>query len=121
MPRVANYVIIRDTDVTLAETDTDEYNFDAPDLIPSAGPPPNRDRPVLDFKLNPHADNARLQITLNNNLIFDQTYSAGPIRSLTEVLTHGQLDATANQMFVANRATGDFTISELRMSYKTDI
>lgn len=121
MPRVANYIVIRDTDLTLAATGTDEYNFAAPDLIPSAGPPPNADRPVLDFKLNPHADDARLQITLNNQLIFDQTYSDGPVRSLTEVLTHGQLEPTGNQMFVANRAIGSFTISDLRITYKTDV
>jgi hypothetical protein len=121
MPRVANYIVIRDTELTLAATNTDEYNFEAPDLIPSTGSPPNQDRPVLDFKLNPLADDARLQISLNNNLIFDETFSAGNIISLTEVLTHGQLDATDNQMFVANRATGEFIISDLRITYKTDV
>src|SRR5262245_58787814 len=108
MPTVANYTILQDTDITLSETDVVQFDFTAPSLTVSTS---LSNRSLLLFKLNPHADNGRLEITLNNNLVFGQTFSAGPIRSLNEVLAHGQLlpGTNANTMFVANRLSGEFT------------
>ena len=83
MPTVANYIVIQDTDITLGEDDNVQFDFTAPDLTASTS---LSNRPMVLFKLNPHADNGRLEIVLNNNVIFAQTFSAGPIRSLNEVL-----------------------------------
>jgi len=120
MPTVANYVVLQDTDITLGETDVVQFDFTAPSLTASTS---LSNRPMVLFKLNPHADNGRLEITLNNILIFGQTFSAGPIRSLHEVLALSQLlpGTNANRMFVANRLAGEFTISDLTVVFKADI
>ncbi len=120
MSTVASYIVLQDGDITLSEANDVQFDFTAPNLTVSTS---LSNRPMLLFKLNPHADNARLEIVLNNNVVFAQTFSAGPIRSLNEVLTHGQLlpGTDANRMFVANRLTGDFTISDLAIVFKADI
>jgi hypothetical protein len=118
MPIVANYTVIQDTDVTLGEADDVQFDFDAPNLTASTS---SSNRPMLLLKLNPHADDARLEVVLNNNVILAQTFSAGPIRSLNEVLTHGQLLPTGNRLIVGNRLTGDFTVSDLAVMFKADI
>ena len=120
MPTVANYVVLQDTDITLGEADNVQFDFTASNLTASTS---LSNRPMLLFKLNPHADNGRLEIVLNNTVIFAQTFSAGPIRSLNEVLAQGQLlpGTNANRMFVANRLSGDFTISDLTFMFKADI
>ena len=118
MPTVSSYTVIQDTDVTLGEADDVQFDFDAPDLTTSTS---NADRPMLVFKLNPHDDDARLEIVLNNTRIYLQTFSAGPIRSLNEVVGHGQLLPAANRMIVGNRLTGAFTISDLAFVFKADI
>ncbi|MEJ8852850.1 hypothetical protein [Variovorax rhizosphaerae] len=118
MPTVANYIVIQDSDTTLGETDTVQFDFDAPNLTVSTS---NSNRPMLLLKLNPHADNARLEVVLNNQHLYGQTFSAGPIRSLNEVFSHGQLLPAGNTMFVANRLSGDFTVSDLCVMYKADI
>ena len=109
MPTVANYTVIQDTDVRLGETDDVQFVFDAPNLTVSTS---NSNRPMLLLKLNPHADDARLEVVLNNNLIYGQTFSA---------LTHGQLLPAGNTLNVANRLTGDFTVSDLTVMFKADI
>jgi hypothetical protein len=81
MPTVANYTVIQDTDLRLGETDDVQFVFDAPNLTVSTS---NSNRPMLLLKLNPHADDARLEVVLNNNLVYGQTFSAGPIRSLND-------------------------------------
>jgi hypothetical protein len=118
MPTISNYTVIQDGDVTLGEADDFQFDFDAPDLTTSTS---NADRPMLVFKINPHDDDARLEIVLNNNRIYLQTFSAGPIRSLNEVFSHGQLLPTANRMIVGNRLTGEFTVSDFAVWYKADI
>ena len=120
MPTVANYIVLQDTDITLAEAGDVQFDFTAPNLTVSTS---LSNRPMLLFKLNPNADNGRLEIVLNNNVVFAQTFSEGPIRSLNEVLAHGQLlpGTNANRMIVGNRLSGEFDISDLSIMYKTDI
>ena len=118
MPTISSYTVIQDTDVTLGEADDVQFDFDAPNVTTSTS---NANRPMLVFKLNPHDDDARLEIVLNNTRIYLQTFSAGPIRSLTEVFAHAQLLPTANRMIVGNRLTGEFTISDLAVVFKADI
>jgi hypothetical protein len=123
MAEAANYTVVQDGDVTLADPVTSDIDhqyptFGAPGLSSSTA---NADRPVLLLKVNPEADDAGLEVTLNGTVIYTQTFSAGPIRSLNEVLTHGQLLAAGNILSVANRGSGPFTVSDIMVKYKVNV
>jgi hypothetical protein len=123
MATAANYTVVQDGDVTLADPVTNDIDhqygtFSAPGLSTSTA---LGDRPVLELKLNPHADNAQLEVELNGRIVYGQTFSAGPIRSLAEVLAHGDLKATGNTMIVSNRGSGSFTVSDIRLGYKVSV
>lgn len=121
MPKVASYTVVRDTDLTLPDNgdiDTDELPFSAPNLTSSTA---GADRPILSFKVNPLADDARVVVELNETEVFGQTYSDGPIRTITEVLNHGQVLASGNSLVVKREGTGIFVISDIVISYKADV
>jgi hypothetical protein len=125
MPKVASYTVVRDTDITLPDgndIDVDFATFSLPNLTTSTA---DADRPVLSFKVNPHADDARLVLYLNDpnedEPLFAQTYSAGPIRMIEEVVGHDKVQASGNTMSVKLEGEGSFTISDVRFTYKASI
>ena len=123
MATAANYTVVQDGDVTLKDPVTNDIDhdygaFNASGLSSSTA---LADRPVLELKLNPHADDARIEVELNEKIVYTTTFSAGPIRSLSEVLSHGDLKATGNTLSVANRGTGSFTVSDIKIMYKTNV
>ena len=123
MATAANYTVVQDGDVTLKDPVTNDIDhqygaFNAAGLSSSTV---LADRPVLELKLNPHDDDARLEVELNGKIVYAQTFSAGPIRSLTEVLALGDLKATGNTLIVANRGSGSFTISDIKFAYKVNV
>jgi hypothetical protein len=121
MPKVASYTVVRDTDLTLPDNediDSDEFEFGAPNLTTSTA---GADRPILSFKVNPLADDARVVVILNDVQRFAQTYSDGPIRTITEVLSHGEVLASGNTLVVKREGTGTFVISDIVISYKADV
>lgn len=121
MPKVASYTVVRDTDLRLPDNGDIDFtypNFDAPNLSASTA---DADRPILSFKVNPHEDDARLEVTLNGTEVFGQTYSAGPIRTITEVVASGQVLASGNTLTVKREGTGSFTISDVWIGYKASI
>jgi hypothetical protein len=123
MAEAANFTVVQDGDVTLADPVTGDIDhqygtFGAPGLSSSTA---LADRPVLLLKLNPAADDAALEVTLNGKIIYTQTFSAGRIRSLNEVLTHGDLLAAGNVLSIANRGSGPFTVSDIMFEYKVEV
>jgi hypothetical protein len=123
MAIASNYVVVQDGDVTLADPVTNDIDhqygvFSAPGLSTSTALP---DRPVLELKLNPHDDDAQLEVELNQKIVYGQTFSSGPIRSLAEVLAHGDLKATGNTLIISNRGSGSFTVSDIRFGYKVSV
>ena len=125
MPKVASYTVVRDTDITLPDgndIDVDFVTFSLPNLTTSTA---DADRPVLSFKVNPHDDDARVVLYLNDpneeEPLFAQTYSAGPIRMIEEVVGHDKVQASGNTMSVKLEGEGSFTISDVRFNYKASI
>ena len=118
MPTVANYVVLEDDDIVLAQAQDVQFNFNAPDLIANAS---GSNRSMLLLKFNPNAADARIEIVLNNNQIHTFTSGDGQVRTLNYVLENGELLASGNTMIIGNRATGEFVISNLAVMYKTSI
>jgi hypothetical protein len=122
MAEAANYTVVVDSDITLPDNNDDidhQYpTFSAPGLSTSTSV---SDRPFLLLKVNPHANDAALEVTLNDKIVYTQTFDAGPIRSLNEVLTHGDLLAAGNTLIVANRGAGGFTVSDIAVGYKVNV
>jgi hypothetical protein len=94
--------------------------FSAPNLTTSTA---GADRPILSFKVNPLDDDARVEVFLNalDDAVFGQTYADGTIRTITEVLGHGQVLASGNELVVRNEGTGTFVISDIVISYKANV
>jgi hypothetical protein len=121
MPKVASYTVIQDTAQSLPENGDIDHtfpSFSAPNLTASPG---NADRPVLSYKVNPFSDDARVEIELNGTIVYTETYQDGPVRTVTEVLTNGQLLAAGNTLTVTNRGAGDLDISDLMIHYKATV
>lgn len=121
MPKVASYTVIQDTDQPLPENGDIDHTFAAfaaPNLSASPG---GADRPILSFKVNPHGDDAQLEVELNGTVVYTQTFSEGPIRTLTEVLKNGELLAAGNTLTVTNHGSGPLDISDLVMQYKATV
>jgi hypothetical protein len=123
MAEAANYTVVQDGDVTLPDPATNDSfhlypTFGAPGLSTSTS---LGDRPVLHLKVNPGEDDAALEVTLNNTVVYTQTFSAGKIRSVSEVLAHGNLLASGNIMIISNSGEGAFTVSDILVDYKTNV
>jgi hypothetical protein len=122
MPKVASYIVVRDTDITLpddsGDIDSDEFTFSLPNLTTSTA---SADRPILSFKVNPLSDDARVVVILNDVERFAQTYSDGPIRVIDEVLDDTHVRASGNTLTVKREGTGTFVISDIVMQYKADV
>ncbi|HEX5621957.1 MAG TPA: hypothetical protein VFX51_26255 [Solirubrobacteraceae bacterium] len=126
MPKVASYTVVRDTDITLPDgndIDVDLTTFSLPNLATSTA---DADRPVLSFKVNPHEDDARVVLYLNDPdqsepPLFAQTYSAGPIRTVTEVIGRDKVEPSGNTMSVKLDGDGSFTISDVVITYKANV
>jgi hypothetical protein len=125
MPKVASYTVVRDSDLLLpddGDIDFDLPEVDLPDLTSSTR---DADRPILSFKVLAHADNARVELYLNTDEgdppTFAQTYAAGTIRTITEVLSHDDVQATNNKLTVKRTGTGSFTASDFVLHYKADV
>lgn len=121
MPKVASYTVIQDTVQPLPENGDIDHTFptfSAPNLAGNTG---NADRPVLSYKVNPHSDDARVEIELNGTVVYTETYSAGPVRTVTEVLTNGQVLAAGNSLTVTNNGAGELDISDLMIQYKASV
>jgi hypothetical protein len=121
MPKVASYTVIQDTVQPLPDNGAIDHTFptfSAPNLTTTPG---NADRPVLSYKVNPQSDDARVEIELNGTVVYTETYSSGPVRTVTEVLSNGQVLASGNTLTVTNRGTGDLDLSDLIIQYKATI
>jgi hypothetical protein len=126
MPKVASYTVIRDTDLTLPDNgdiDFDLPEFGLPDLTSSNA---GVDRPILSFKVNALVDDARVELYLNaededDPATFAQTYAAGTIRTITEVLSHDDVSETNNSLRVKRTGTGTFVLSDVVLHYKADV
>jgi hypothetical protein len=121
MPKVASYTVIQDTVQALPDNGDIDHTFptfSAPNLTTSPG---NPDRPVLSYKVNPQSDDARVEIELNGTVVYTETYSSGPVRTVTEVLSNGQVLASGNTLTVTNRGAGELDISDLMIQYKATI
>jgi hypothetical protein len=121
MPKVASYTVIQDTDQPLPENGDIDHTFAtfaAPNLSAS---PSGADRPILSFKVNPHTDDAQLEVELNGVVVYTQTFAAGPIRTLTEVIKNGELRAAGNTLTVTNRGAGDLDLSDVMVQYKATV
>ena len=121
MPKVGSYTVIQDTVQPLPDNGDIDHTFptfSAPNLTTTPG---NADRPVLSYKVNPQSDDARVEIELNGTVVYTETYSSGPVRTVTEVLSNGQVLASGNTLTVTNRGTGDLDLSDLIIQYKATI
>ena len=121
MPKVASYTVIQDSIQPLPDNgdiDVTFAAFSAPNLTASPG---NADRPVLSYKVKPNGDDARVEFELNGAIVESGTFADGPVRTVTEVLTNGQLLAAGNTLTVTNRGAGDLDISDLMIYYKASI
>ena len=125
MPKVASYTVVRDSDITLPDgndIDVDLPTFSLPNLTSSTA---DADRPVLSFKVNPHEDDARVVLYLNDpneeDPLFAQTYSAGPIRVIQEVIGFDTIEASGNTMSVKLEGNGSVTVSDFVIHYKANI
>lgn len=121
MPKVASYTVVQDTPQSLPDNGDIDHTFPtfgAPNLVANPG---NPDRPVLSYKVNPFSDDARVEIDLNGTIVYTETYSSGPVRTVTEVLSNGQVLAAGNTLTVTNRGAGDLDISDLMIHYKASV
>jgi hypothetical protein len=125
MPKVASYTVVRDSDLTLPDNgdiDFDLPEFGLPNLSSSTA---GVDRPILSFKVIALVDNARVELYLNKDeddpATFAQTYAAGTIRTITEVLNRDDVRDTNNALTVKRTGTGSFTISDIVLHYKADV
>jgi hypothetical protein len=126
MPKVSSYTVVRDTDITLPDgndIDVDLATFSLPNLSSSTADP---DRPVLSFKVNPHEDDSRLVLYLNDPNqddppLFAQTYSAGPIRVINEVIGFDAIEGSGNTLTVKIEGSGSLTFSDAVVWYKATV
>jgi hypothetical protein len=121
MPKVASYTVVQDTAQPLPDNGDIDHTFptfSAPNLTGSEN---NQDRPILSYKVNPFADDAQVEVELNGEVVYTETYADGPVRTVTEVLTHGELLAAGNTLTVTNRGAGNLDISDLVIHYKASI
>jgi hypothetical protein len=126
MPKVSSYTVVRDSDITLPDgndIDVDLATFSLPNLSSSTA---DADRPVLSFKVNPHEDDARVVLYLNdpNRVdppLFAQTYSAGPIRVINEVIGFDKIESSGNDIAVVLEGNGSATVSDFVVWYKASI
>ena len=125
MPKVASYTVVRDSNLTLPDNgdiDFDFPEFSLPNLSASESSP---DRPILSFKVNPLSDDARVVLVLGEGDdavdIYGETYSDGPIRTVTEVLGRSLFRSSGNKLSVRREGTGTFVISDITITYKADV
>lgn len=81
------------------------------------------ERPVLTFRVNPSpSPTVRLQMTLNGDVIVDQTFDSGQARAWQEIVEDTALVAPpADNILIAERigANGEVTVSDVVLTYKT--
>jgi hypothetical protein len=121
--KAANYTVVQDGAITLKDPVTNDIDHTYPTFSAQglATTPATADRPILHFMVNPQADNARLELTLNDKIVYAETFSSGPARAVREVLTQGELLAAGNTLNVANRGTGSFDISDVAVESRSNV
>jgi hypothetical protein len=123
MPEAANYTVIQQGDITLPDRDSNndpdfEYPaFGAPGLSTSTSP---HDRPFLLFSVNPGGV-CELELELNETVVFSKAFGEGNLHSVNEILDHGDLLASGNNLIVRSVSGATFTISDMAVGYKVNV
>jgi hypothetical protein len=121
MPRIADFVIVPDTDetVTLHTNPDDGVNdfhsreFDAPAVNGGS-------RAVLTFRVNP-SGNVRLQVVLNDRDIVNRRFDTEPHRSWHEIVAANVLQASGNILDVALLEGEKVTVSDFVVFFQANI
>jgi hypothetical protein len=125
MAEAANYIVVLQGSNTLPNLDSSpadpdfEYpRFSAPGLSSSQS---GADRPYLLFQVDPSQDDSTVKLTLNGTVVYEDRFSAGSPSSINEVLDHGDLLATGNELKATIVGSGSFTISDMTVGYKVNV
>jgi hypothetical protein len=118
MPDSAAYVAIQDGSTTLDHGDDIDHTFgrfDAPSVNP------NR-RPVLSFRLNPNIGEGAvsLEMTLNDVVIVEQTFTTNEARGWQEVVESNLLREEDNELtarLTDSDDAGGITLSDISLLY----
>ena len=124
MAEAANYTVVQQGDVTLPDRSNPNPNsdfeydaFGAPGLSSSES---LTDRPYLQFSVDP-AGVCELELELNGTVVVSEAFGVGDIRSVTEVLNHGDLQASGNSLKVTSISGASFVISDVAVGYKVNV
>ena len=124
MAEAANYTVIQQGDVTLPDRSNPNPDadfaygaFGAPGLSSSQS---LTDRPVLQFSVDP-AGVCELELELNGTVVFSKAFGVGNLQSVNEVLDHGNLQASGNDLIVRSLSGASFTISDVAVGYKVNV
>ena len=124
MAKASNYTVVQQGAVTLKNPDTEDIDyryptFSAPGLSTSTA---SADRPYLLFTVDPiGSDNHIVELTLNGQEVFSETFFSGSPNSAHEIIDHGLLKATGNELVLASRGDGSFTVAEMTVVYKVNV
>jgi hypothetical protein len=118
MPATAAYIAVQDGSTTLdhgGDIDHTFGRFDAPDVNV------NR-RPILSFRLNPDVGdgNVTLEMTLNQIVVVEQSFTSGEARAWQEVVESNVLRAEDNELtarLVDQDDAGGITLSDVTVTY----
>ena len=108
MAKASNYTVVQQGAVTLKNPDTEDIDyayptFSAPGLSTSTA---SADRPYLLFSVDPIGNDSHVELTLNDQVVFSETFFSGSPNSANEIIEHGALKATGNELVLASRGDG---------------
>ena len=123
MAKVANYTVIQQGAITLKNPDTDDIDytyptFSAPGLSTSTA---SADRPYLLFTVDPTGNDSQVELTLNGQVVFSETFFSGSPHSANEIIEHGPLKATGNVLVLASRGAGNFVVGDMTLVFKVNV
>ena len=116
MPRIADFVVIRDHGVTIPHDNLNDFHFDPFNAPGAAGSPS-----VLSFRLK-STGSPQLTVLLNDvALVTDQQLEPGPDRSWHETITQLRIQPTANVLDMGIKGDGSVTISDVVLFYQATV